>query len=162
MGFSLIRTNSDTYVWKCNSCGKEYTNVHEAEDCCLELGGEVMKLKKWQPKDIPKSPGQDLVNEVERLEVERDRLGKNLAESLQKQIQMALDALIMKSEIKDLNTELELTIARNQLNPLPGDNMIHDEAEIRRLYAVAREARERIKGLEAELARCREMYKRDA
>ena len=33
MGFSLIRTNSDTYVWKCNSCGKEYTNVHEAEDC---------------------------------------------------------------------------------------------------------------------------------
>ena len=56
----------------------------------------------------------------------------------------------LEAEIKDLNTELTLTHARNQLNLLPGDNMIHDEAEIRRLYAIAREARERIKVLEAE------------
>ena len=37
-GFSLIRTNSDAYAWRCNSCLKEYTNAHEAEDCCIELG----------------------------------------------------------------------------------------------------------------------------
>lgn len=57
----------------------------------------------------------------------------------------------LKDEIKDLNTELTLANARNQLNPLPGDNMIHDEAEIRRLYAVAREAKERERVLEDEL-----------
>jgi hypothetical protein len=75
-GFSLIRTNSDAYAWRCNSCLKEYTNAHEAEDCCLELGDpDKLSIVNDSVKV------SCLESSVRALEAERDRLKGELKSS---------------------------------------------------------------------------------
>ena len=69
-GFSLVRTNPDTYAWRCNSCHKEYTNAHEAEDCCSKLG---MSYHSCNKSDYHHRVRQ-LESRVRELEAERDRL----------------------------------------------------------------------------------------
>jgi predicted RNase H-like nuclease (RuvC/YqgF family) len=86
---------------------------------------------------------------IRKLEAELDDRIQNLLKLTSK---LTTERDELEAEIKDLNIELQLANARNQLNPLPGDNMIHDEAEIRRMYAVAREAKEHAERLEAEIA----------
>jgi chromosome segregation ATPase len=81
-------------------------NVLQLESRVRELEDEVARLSQ-----VPTPDG--FGESVTRLEAERDRL---------------------KDEIGDLNTELRLSNARLLFNPLPGDNLIHDEGEIRRLY----------------------------
>jgi hypothetical protein len=89
--------------------------ITQHEKTIRELEAEIDRLrklyKKWGYADAPCSrhSKQAILNEnncascrADIFEAERDRLRTDLSESLQKQIQMALDALIMKRNHAEL------------------------------------------------------------
>ena len=129
MGFSLIRTNSDVYVWRCDSCGKEYTNAHKAEDCCATLEESI------------KAAVSDLMT--------WDELADRVLELEEKIIFMQVERGKMKAAIT--TPELYVGII---------SDVIAEERE--RVVAENLTLRTRNAELEAELSRCREMYRRDA
>jgi chromosome segregation ATPase len=79
-------------------------------------------------------------NDALRAEAEKDyedmrRFQTAFIEADHERIALRDEVTELKEELKLANSEFRLLQARLHFNPLPNDNMIHSESEIRKLYA---------------------------
>jgi len=77
-GFRLVRTNPDTYAWRCDNCLKEYTNAHEAEDCCFKE--EIADIKKQYADTC--SEADSMLSEIKFLRADCQKLEMAKAEAM--------------------------------------------------------------------------------